>query len=398
MSASRITSSVPTRSSRPDDGVGKPTAARAAAATSGSRPACSAAVREGISRPVAAEEVLDAAERERAALLGLADLLRGCARAPAAARRAAPGPRPPGSRCRRSAGCSPSPTHDAERLGRGPRSARDLVLGQRIHAPNMMTAGNSGPRRLAGNAARCLGRGELVVTSGVDGTWQAARAAHSPAFCRGSVRTEVLPEAGPVKREGASGSGCWACAGAASSAVGGRVDLETLLAGSARRAGRRAGPRAARAISRVSATTASSIPEMRFARPPRRSARRRRAEPAVELVDAVLDRLEPLRHGADAAREPLEIRRRRQVQRAERDGLRLGRLLPRLEDAADRRRHEGVLQQLGGQPADRVLALTARCDRAARRRPCSSCRRSSVGPRLPAEAPVDVRSKAQVEG
>ena len=80
-------------------------------------------------------------------------------------------------------------------------------------------------------------------------------------------------------------------------------------------------------------------------------------EPAVEPVDPVLDPLEPLRDRAQPAREPLEVRGRGQVERAHRGLLRGDRPLARLEGAAERARHDRVLQQVLGELAERVLAL-----------------------------------------
>ena len=80
-------------------------------------------------------------------------------------------------------------------------------------------------------------------------------------------------------------------------------------------------------------------------------------EALVEAVDAVLDALEALGDRAHAAREALEVGRRGDVERADRDLLRLGGLLARLERAGDRAVDERVLEQVLGELAEGVLAL-----------------------------------------
>ena len=364
MSASSTTSSGASRGSRPAR-TGKPIAVRASVTNSGSRPTSSAAAARETSGPGLPSRCSIPPKASAPRSLGVADLGRAVpARLQA---RDEPGlrgdlGRPGAAEAREQAVADPRP----ERLRRDPRPARDLVLGQRVHVPQHDDGGAlAGPRRPAGNAARCLGRGELVANSGDDGAWQAARAAHSPAFCRVQVRPEVLPCTDPVKRVGGSWSArrtrLPAC-GAGPCPPGWASRPRDAPGWPARHAERRAAPSRSAAISRVSPASASSIGADALRQAGLDAAdgvvargRRHRAEPAVELVDAVLDRVEALRHRPDAAREPLEVGGRRQVERAERDGLGLGGLLARLEDATDRRGDELALEQLARELAERVL-------------------------------------------
>ena len=79
--------------------------------------------------------------------------------------------------------------------------------------------------------------------------------------------------------------------------------------------------------------------------------------PVLDPVESVLDALEPLRDRAQPARQSLDVRGRRDVQRAHGRLLRLDGLLPRLERARERAVHHGVGDQLLGEPAEGVLAL-----------------------------------------
>ena len=116
----------------------------------------------------------------------------------------------------------------------------------------------------------------------------------------------------------------------------------------------------------------------------RRGARRRRervaavgelGEPLVEPVDAVLDALEALRDRPQPPREPLDVGRRRDVERAERGLLGLARALARLEGPGDRAVDQRVLQQVLRQLAEGVLALRARAGPGAPRLPWSFLQR-----------------------
>ena len=84
--------------------AGKPTAVRRVGREPGLEADLLGGRGEGDLGPRGAEQVLDVAEGQRAPPLGVADLRTGCARAPAAARRAGPARRPRASTCRRSAG------------------------------------------------------------------------------------------------------------------------------------------------------------------------------------------------------------------------------------------------------------------------------------------------------
>ena len=107
-----------------------------------------------------------------------------------------------------------------------------------------------------------------------------------------------------------------------------------------------------------SAAMSRAISSSRSVRRPRAdSLRRDRREPLLEPVERVLDPLEPLRHRAQPPREPLDVGRRRDVERPHRDLLRLDRLLASLEGARDRAVDDGVRDQLLGDLAEGLLAL-----------------------------------------
>jgi hypothetical protein len=77
----------------------------------------------------------------------------------------------------------------------------------------------------------------------------------------------------------------------------------------------------------------------------------------VQAVDAVLDPLEALRDRAHAPRKAFDVGGGGDVERPEGHLLGLGGALSRLEGAGDRPAHDGVLEQLLGQAAQRVLSL-----------------------------------------
>lgn len=79
-------------------------------------------------------------------------------------------------------------------------------------------------------------------------------------------------------------------------------------------------------------------------------------EPLVEPVDAVLDRFEALRDRAQPAGQALDVGSGRDVQRAHRSLLCLYGALACFERAGDRPRDEGIVHQVLGDLADRVLA------------------------------------------
>ena len=95
------------------------------------------------------------------------------------------------------------------------------------------------------------------------------------------------------------------------------------------------------------------------------SLRARRTQLGGEPVDAVLepverllDALQPGADGAQPPRQPVDVGRRRQVQRAHRRLLRVDGLLARGERPRDRAVDQRVLEQVGGELAERLLALT----------------------------------------
>ncbi len=92
--------------------------------------------------------------------------------------------------------------------------------------------------------------------------------------------------------------------------------------------------------------------------------RARRFRAGGQLVDAVLqaverllDALQPRAHGAQPARQPVDVGGRRQVERAHRRLLRVDRLLACRERPRDRAVDQRVLEQVGGELAERLLAL-----------------------------------------
>ena len=77
----------------------------------------------------------------------------------------------------------------------------------------------------------------------------------------------------------------------------------------------------------------------------------------LDPVESVLESFQALRDSPKTARQPLEVARGRQVQGTHSDLLRADRALPRLERRRQRASHEGGLEQLLRELADRFLAL-----------------------------------------
>ena len=362
----------PCRSAARARAEGSPSPSSASTAKLGLQAGLARGVLERDLAAAGAEEVLDAAERQRAALLGFADLLRTVARAPAAARRAGPARRPPASTCRRSAGAGRrGPTRGASpascrRGGRPPpRSASPCPQhddGGALRSPP--PCGQCGPlprpwgarrhqwrrRRLAGGAMpptlrpfALVGVGQGYSLAGALSSGREASVRVTTEFALRRLASRRTPPA-RLRR------------------IGRRVDLEALLARRARRAARRVGPPAGRAISRVSATIASSTPETRFPRPVSTS----RRVSSMAGADSAPSRRSSLStpSSIDSSRCDTDRTRRVSRSRSAADGrfsapnatacAWVG-LLARLEDAPDRRRHDRALEQLGGELADRVL-------------------------------------------
>ena len=133
------------------------------------------------------------------------------------------------------------------------------------------------------------------------------------------------------------------------------VDLQALLLARRRRRARRRASMARWEISQTSLASWPSTAGEPVVEPPARWAML--GQPLVEPVDRLLDALHPLGHRAQPARQPLDVGRRRDVERAHRGLLRLHGALARLERPRDRGVHERVLEQLLGELAERVLAL-----------------------------------------
>ena len=98
----------------------------------------------------------------------------------------------------------------------------------------------------------------------------------------------------------------------------------------------------------------------RRARVPRRRPRKLLAQPVdavLEPVERLLDALQPRADRAQPARQPVDVGRRRQVERAHRRLLRVDGLLARGERSRDRAVDQRVLEQVGSELAERLLAL-----------------------------------------
>ena len=125
----------------------------------------------------------------------------------------------------------------------------------------------------------------------------------------------------------------------------------TVRRSCARGTGSAPGATASRRAARSRAISSSLLP-----RAPLGACRRRRrgrgAGPVLEPVERVLDALEALGDRPQPAGQALDVGRRRDVQRAHRRLLGLDGLVPRLEGAGERAVHDGVGDQLLGDPPE----------------------------------------------